>query len=266
MNNNPTPSNNPRQNVSSASPNRNQHKYTVVQYDKFKETTTTEWIDPIDHEAFSGPWGPCFNMKINAAHTGSLELTLRHVKSSDAEHLMIHYTHNVHRITDGESRNSVFDVGSQYATTMGARNGELTIHIDGRKNINLKPIETSNTDSHAGKGFEILEETGYYLTSIEELKQIATANKVDILMSGSAMNFEMNQQSNLKFLFMVRSFLSDVAGVRTYDQWIAQTLVQALPKQKESKLFLVVVAVMVLIIVLGTIFGLSFLRRWLFHS
>lgn len=174
-------------------------KFTKQNFDKFKNRTDIEWIDPFKgiYNEKATPWmWPFYNI------SGHLVLycNLRQVKTPEFTSIVIDY--------DIKAKDWFF-----------ARNGKLIININGLENIELEPHE-SNTEVGVGFDKSEVQERGFYNISYENLKKICDSDNLSIRISGGSSYLDIKDKELLKFKFMFRSFFSEVYDDHTYDDFI----------------------------------------------
>ena len=186
-------------------------RFTTTEFDKFKNRTTLTWKDPMKGKILGSKWADYEYTNIvfegsddnKKSFTESLALGMRCVKSDDGDTYVLDY---------------------QLIATdwMFIKSGSIIIHLYGRVNVTLQPIESDTEVFDGGK----IRETGYCVVSLEQMQQIAASESVEVRVSGSATYIDIEPRQQLKFLFMVRSMLAECNGDRSYDQWI-QSIVPA---------------------------------------
>lgn len=177
-------------------------KFISKSFDKFKNRTDTNWIDPLASKVFGGKWGTwIWEMDSGYGedrYSSQLSLKLRHVKTPDLDSILIDYTYY--------SKEWMF-----------LRDGNLIINIDGVDNVELDPHES---DTKVGEfGGSRITEKGFYNITKEQLKQICDAKEISVRISGNSY-FELEDKGLLKFHFMCRSFYADLYEDTSHDEWI----------------------------------------------
>ena len=177
-------------------------RFTNQNFDKFKNRTDTNWIDPQSGKLIGAKWDRNWEMTIGYGEdrsTQKFNLKLRHVKTPDIDSIVIDY--------DWFAKDWFF-----------VRDGKLIANCDGVENIELDPHES---DTSVGKyGGTSVEEIGFYNISKEQLKRICDAKTLAVRVSGGSSYFELEGKGLLKFQFMCRSFYSDLFDDSSYNDWI----------------------------------------------
>ena len=177
-------------------------RFTNQNFDKFKNRTDTNWIDPQAGKLIGAKWDRNWEMTIGYGEdrsTQKFNLKLRHVKTPDIDSIVIDY--------DWFAKDWFF-----------VRDGKLIANCDGVENIELDPHES---DTSVGKyGGTSVEEIGFYNISKEQLKRICDAKTLAVRVSGGSSYFELEGKGLLKFQFMCRSFYSDLFDDSSYNDWI----------------------------------------------
>lgn len=179
-------------------------RFLKKEFDKFKNSTVTKWIDPLPHKALGNnkweiyAWEKKFGYGKDS-YTSNLGLQLRHVKTPDLDSLLINY--------------------SYYSKTwMFLGKGSMIINLDGVDNITLNPNETNTKVGEFGD--TRISEYGYYDITKEQLKQICDAKEIFVRVNGGSSYLELEGKGLLKFQFMCRSFYADMYDDNSYDEWI----------------------------------------------
>lgn len=174
-------------------------RFTEQTFDKFKNRTDTEWVDPFkgNYEENKTPWmWPFYNIPSNLV----LYSKLREVKTPQITSIVIDY--------EIKAKDWFF-----------ARNGKMTINLDGIENIELETHE-SNTEVGVGYDKSDVKEVGFWSISKEDLKRICDSKMIAIRISGDSSFLELKEKELLKFQFMCKSFYSEVYEDNSYDEFI----------------------------------------------
>lgn len=176
-------------------------RFISQNFDKFKNRTDTNWVDPQSGKVFGAKWDTWF-WELSSGYgedrsTSSLGLGLRHVKTPDIDSIVIDYRYY--------SKDWIF-----------LRNGTMIINLDGVDNITLEPHE-SDTDVRDGGN---IQEVGFWSISKDDLKKVCDAKTISVRISGGSSYFELKDKGLLKFQFMCRSFYADLFDDNSYNDWI----------------------------------------------
>ena len=173
-------------------------------FDKFKQTKTTIWVNPIS----GAKWG--VNWKEQKGYgdevkNSQLNLDIRYVETPEINAIVIDYYWLAH-------------------DWMFIGNGKLIIHCNSTTNIELDPHE-SNTEVGVFGGTRV-SESGFYSISKEQLKTIFESKQIEVRVSGGSTYFELKDDGLLKFQFMCKSFYGNLFNDSSNNEWINNTVTQ----------------------------------------
>lgn len=185
-------------------------RFTHTKFDKFKNQTDTNWIDPLLDKLVGKKWGIYFwELSHSGQASSSLGLGLRNVKSPDIDSILIDYRYH--------SNNWLF---------LG--NGNMIINLDGVDNVTLSPHESEKEVRDGGR----IQEIGFWNITKDNLKKVCDAKTISVRISGDTTFFELEGKGLLKFQFMCRSFYADLFDDSSYDQWINSIIPPGSEKSK----------------------------------
>ncbi len=190
--------------------------FTVQNFDKFENITTTEWNFPqIDNILGQNNWNRKGKKVLE-----TFDLTLRRSKSTESDSLFLDY--------DWFGDDLFF-----------FNSGNLIVNLGGTENIKLF-ADDEDDRKHLNQGWEM---TGFYYLSKDELKKICSASNLSVRLSEARYSFELEGNGLLKFQFMCRSFYSDVFDDHSHDLWI-NSIITAKSESKSSAGCFIATAVM----------------------
>lgn len=197
-------------------------RFTEETYDKFKERTDVEWVDPL-----SGKWFEPFWSKRQTYNDGEMD------RSFNAD-LLLGMRHTKTPTLDI----TVIDYSIQSLTGMGFGSGEMIVNLDNSKNIHLG-VHQTRSEMKTEENPWRYDEKGYWQISKEQILEICAAKKIEIRIFGSSDPANVPSDGNLKFHFMCRSFASEVLDEHAYDEWINSIVPVGSEGQKDNLFMLI---------------------------
>ncbi len=177
-------------------------KFTTQSFDKFKQSRTTIWINPISGSKWTVNWNDKRGYGDDIKNS-SLNLDLRYVETKEMKAILIDYYWLAH--------DWIF-----------IRNGKLIVRCNDEYNIDLIPQEI---DTEVGVfGGTRVSERGFYIINEEQLKAIFKATKIEVRISGGNEYIELKDDGLLKFQFMCKSFYSELFNDSSQNEWINSTI------------------------------------------
>jgi hypothetical protein len=172
-------------------------RFTETCFDKFENVTITEWICPKADVLF----GEYNWMNKGQTIVETFNLVLRRIKDSEFEELVIDY----------------YWFGAEL---FFFNSGSLIINCDNKENLRLI-ADDEDTREFVSPGWEM---SGSYEITIEDLRKVCNAEKIEIRVSEERYSFELEGKGLLKFQLMCRSFLSEVFNEKLHDDWVNSLL------------------------------------------
>ena len=185
-------------------------RFIVEDFDKFndKKTAKLKWPGKISSRYYYN-WFNKGDSTVTDYIGFEFYFTMRYVKTPDIESVLIDYHY----------------IGNDW---LFIKDKEMTINLDGGKNIKLKSHES---DTNVGVGFRNgVEEIGFYQITKKQLKQICDAKEVEVLIQASkGRHYLKNEETkgctggmtpSVKFLFMCRAFYSGLYEDDSYSEYL----------------------------------------------